>query len=151
MVIIRKFLLLLVALCIILSLTACAGSGEVIKDNIFVYNDNIQIFYDDTSSGKLERTEIFLSENAVDSLINSLAAYSNMLSDDTLKKEFVCWYTVKLDDATTLQIDAEPISSGSSDLTYMYVVQHTTEPATLSGTFIDCAIIKQLKNAYDEA
>ena len=79
------------------------------------------------------------------------AAYSNMLSDDTLKKEFVCWYTVKLDDATTLQIDAEPISSGSSDLTYMYVVQHTTEPATLSGTFIDCAIIKQLKNAYDEA
>ena len=136
MVIIRKFLLLLVALCIILSLTACARSGEVIKDNIFVYNDNIQIFYDD---------------NAVDSLINSLAAYSNMLSDDTLKKEFVCWYTVKLDDATTLQIDAEPISSGSSDLTYMYVVQHTTEPATLSGTFIDCAIIKQLKNAYDEA
>ena len=92
MVIIRKFLLLLVALCIILSLTACARSGEVIKDNIFVYNDNIQIFYDDTSSGKLERTEIFLSENAVDSLINSLAAYSNMLSDDTLKKEFVCWY-----------------------------------------------------------
>lgn len=140
----RCCFLLLSVLCIFLLLVGCSETKEGV-DNIFSYDSGIQIFFDDTSAGKLERTEIFLSEDEAKKLVDSLATYSNKLSDDTLKKEFLLWYTVKLNDDITLQIDAELNYSDSGDLTYMHVIQHNTEPATIYGTFIDSSIIEQLK------
>ncbi|MGM9592793.1 MAG: hypothetical protein ACI3U8_00385 [Candidatus Onthomonas sp.] len=133
-------------LCIFMLLfVGCSTDKRKEGNNIFNYDEKIQVFFEDASSGKLEKTEIFLSEDEAENLVNSLATYNNKLSDDTLKKEFLLWYTVKLNDDTTLQIDAELNYSDSSDLTYMYVIQHNTEPATLYGTFIDSSIIEQLK------
>ena len=140
----RYCFLLLAVLCIFLLFVGCSETNEGVVDSIFSYESGIRIFFDDTSAGKLERTEIFLSEDEAKNLVDSLATYSNKLSDDTLKKEFLLWYTVKLNDDTTLQIDAELNYSDSGDLTYMYVIRHNTEPATLYGTFIDSSIIEQL-------
>lgn len=141
----RYFFMLLAVLCIFLLFVACSETNEGEVDNIFSYDSGVQIYFDDTSSGKLERTEIFLSEDEVKDLVDSLAIYSDKLSDDTLKKEFLIWYTIKLNGDTTLQIDAEYDYSDNGDLTYMYVMQHNTEPAVLYGTFIDSSIIEKLK------
>lgn len=139
----RSFILFLAILCMFL-FAGCSTADEKEADNLISYNSGVQVFFDDTSSGKLERTELLLNEDEVRALVNSLATYNNELSDDTLKKEFLMWYTIKLNDDITLQIDAEFDYSDSGDLTYMYVIQHSTDPATLLGTFIDSSIIKQL-------
>ena len=114
------------------------------ENNIFNYNEQVQIYFEDASSGKLEKKEIVLSENEVKNLVNQLAAYSSKLSTNTLKKEFLCWYTIKLNDEITIQIDAEFNYSDSDKLTYMYVIQHNVEPVTLYGTFIDSTIVADL-------
>lgn len=137
--------LFLAVLCIFLLFVGCERADNEEVSDIIYYDSGIQIFFDDTSSGKLEREEIFLSEDEIKSLIDSLATYNGELSDDTLKKEFLLWYTIKLNNETTLQIDAELDYSGGSDLTYMYVIRHNTEPATLYGTFINSSIVEQLK------
>lgn len=140
----KSFFPFLAVLCMFL-FVGCSAADEKEADNMFSYDSGIQVFFDDTSSGKLVRTEILLNEDEVRALVSSLATYNNELSDDTLKKEFMIWYTIKLNDDITLQIDAEFDYSDSGDLTYMYVVQHSTDPATLLGTFIDSSIIEQLK------
>lgn len=141
----KSSFLFLVVLCTFLLFVGCERDNNEEVSNIIYYDSGIQIFFDDTSSGKLERKEIFLSENEIKSLIDSLATYNSELSGDTLKKEFLLCYTIKLNDVTTLQIDAELDCSDGSDLTYMYVIRHDTESTTLYGTFINRSIIEQLK------
>ena len=142
--IIKKYCIpILTVICMILLFVGCRRQHEE-ADNIFSYDSGIQVFFDDTSSGKLERTEILLNEDELKNLVSSLAAYSNKLSDDALKKEFLVWYTIRINDDITLQIDAEFDYSDSGDLTYMYVIQRSTDPATLLGAFIDSSIVEQI-------
>ncbi len=110
--------------------------------------EKMQVFFDDASSGKLKTTEIYLSEDQKRSLVEYLSSYRKMLTNDILKKEFLTWYRVILNDNTTLQIDAEWDSYEQEDTTYMYVVQKNAGSTSFLGTIVVFEFVYAIKKKY---
>lgn len=89
-------------ICICLILFVGCNHDEEREDPIFIYDEKMQVFFEDASSGELKTTEIYLSEDQKRSLVEYLSSYRKMLTNDILKKEFLTWYRVILNDNTTL-------------------------------------------------
>lgn len=126
---------------------ASFGDSEV--SGFFVYNDAMQVYFEQisfdvtTSSLKEEKTEIYLSEDEGKALIELLNPYSSSLTTDVLKSDFMRSYIVKLDDNTTLQIDADCNYPDKDHATYMFVMQHQAG-AVIQGTYVDASIAECL-------
>ena len=103
-----------------------------------------QISFDvTTSSLKEEKTEIYLSKDEGKALIELLNPYSSNLTTDVLKSDFMRSYIVKLDDSTTLQIDADCNYPDKDHATYMFVMHHQAG-VVIQGTYVDASIAEYL-------
>ena len=145
----KKRQCLFLTMCLLLFLfVGCSTdkTNEVeVADAAIKYDENMEIYYEDSSSGKLIRTEIQLSEEKKRELIDQLSPYEDKLSYDVIKKEFLYCYVIKLNENTTLQIDGECEYSDDDDLTYMFVMQKNKKPAFIQGVYIDASIIDVFK------
>lgn len=97
----------------------------------------MKIYFEEASSGELEKREIHLSVKDAEEFVSLLRPYSSKLTDDVLKSEFSSCYTVELNENTTLQINAE--YAPGDELTYMFV-QNRADSPILRETYIDTSI-----------
>ncbi|HKL98842.1 MAG TPA: hypothetical protein VJZ06_02900 [Mobilitalea sp.] len=145
----RSTIPIILLLCIIMIL--CIRSNKNYQRNegtdIFAHNTEIEVILEDASSGKLEKSEIQLTQDESEELINLLGSYKDVLSDNVLKEEFLIWYTVKINDQTTLQINALYDYTADKNITYMYVIQKHSDAV---GTYIDATIAEFLAEKFGE-
>lgn len=151
--ILKKRQCLFLTMCLLLFLFVGCSTDKTNKTNevevadaAIKYDENMEIYYEDSSSGKLIRTEIQLSEEKKRELIDQLSPYEDKLSYNVIKKEFLYCYVIKLNENTTLQIDGECEYSDDGKITYMFVMQKNKKPAFIQGVYIDYSIIDILKN-----
>ena len=123
--------------------------GDSEGPEFFVYNDGMQVYFEQisfdvtTSSLKEEKAEIYLSKDEGKALIELLNPYSSNLTTDVLKSDFMRSYIVKLDDSTTLQIDADCNYPDKDHATYMFVMHHQAG-VVIQGTYVDASIAEYL-------
>jgi hypothetical protein len=87
---------------LLLLLCACGDSN-----NLFHYDDGIEIVHVYTPLGEKLKTEISLSDGEIKNLIDSLSAYNGKWLKDRPKFAFSVYYRIRLDNDTVIQIAGE--------------------------------------------
>ena len=100
----KAYSLFLIIGCLLLLPVLCA-CGET--NNLFHYDDGIEIVHIDASTAAEKKTEINLSDGEIKNLIDSLSAYNGKWLKDRPKLDFSVYYRIRLDDDTVIQIGAE--------------------------------------------
>ena len=94
--------LFLALICLLPVLCACGDSN-----NLFHYDDGIEIVHVYTPLGEKLKTEISLSDGEIKNLIDSLSAYNGKWLKDRPKFAFSVYYRIRLDNDTVIQIAGE--------------------------------------------
>ncbi len=147
----KKFISVILISLLIASLAGCNINQndkdiEVNEDTeLFAYNDEMQVYFNDATHKKSETIEISFSEDEASELIDMLNTYSNELSYDVLKEEFLSMYTIEIDDIT-VRINADYNYSVGEEFSYMFVKQ---EGLYIQGTYINEDVVKFLDSMME--
>ena len=129
-----------------------AESEEI---NFFTFDEKLKASYydyhcvEETGEWEQKVTAISLTEEEKEILLKLLKPYTNTISDDVLKCDYLRYYSIAIDDRMTLTIDPELGNYGESGDSYMLVMEHTPG-AFIKGTYIDAELVEFLRDRLAE-
>ena len=131
-------------------------AAETEEPNFFSYDESLKVSYHDyhcveeTGEWEKEVTEISLTEEETQILLDLLEPYADTLDGDVLKSDYLRYYSIEIDDRMTLTIDPVLGNYGENGDSYMLVMEHTPG-AFIKGTYIDAEVINFLAERPIEA
>ena len=123
--------------------------------NYFAFDESLKASYHDyhcvEETGERENTvtEISLTEEKTQILLDLLKPYGDTISGDVLKCNYFCYYSIEIDDRMTLTIDPELGNYGENGDSYMLVMEHRPG-AYVKGTYIDAELVNFLEEQLAE-
>ena len=120
------------------------------EPNFFAYDESLKASYHDyhcvEETGEWENTvtEISLTEEETQILLDLLKPYGDTISGDVLKCDYFRYYSIEIDDRMTLTIDQELGNYGENGDSYMLVMEHCPG-AYVKGTYIDAELVNFLE------
>jgi len=130
-------------------------AAETDASNFFAFDERLKVsLYDchvaeETGDWEQEVTEINLTDEEEQILLDLLKPYGDTLTSDLLKCDYLRYYCIEVDDRMTLTIDPELGNYGENRDSYMLVMEHTPG-AYIKGTYIDGELVNFLRDRLAE-
>ena len=125
------------------------------EPNFFAFDESLKVSYHDyhcveeTGEWEKEVTEISLTEEETQMLMDMLEPYADTINGDVLKCDYFCYYSIEIDDRMTLTIDSELGNYGENGDSYMLVMEHYPG-AYIKGTYIDAELVNYLAECLEQ-
>lgn len=125
------------------------------EPSFFAFDESLKVSYQDyhcveeTGEWEKEVTEISLTEEETQILLDLLKPYADTISGDVLKSDYLRYYSIEIDDRMTLTIDPELGNYGENGDSYMLVMEHRPG-AFIKGTYIDAELVNYLAECLEQ-
>ena len=148
----KKFLCLMLALlCVAVFVSCKQDKGE--EPDFFAFEESLEAYLMDyqylEENGTVGKASIAMTEKEKRMLLELLKPYEDTISNDVLKCDYFCYYSIEIDDRLTLTIDPELGNYGENGDSYMLVMEHTPG-AHIKGTYIDAELVEFLRDRLGE-
>ena len=130
-------------------------AAETEENNYFSFDENLRASYydyhcvEETGAWEQKVTDISLTEEEKEILLNLLKPYGDTVSSDVLKCDYLRYYSIEIDERMTLTIDPELGNYGENGDSYMLVMEHTPG-AFIKGAYIDAELVEFLRDRLAE-